>query len=136
MSSDSEEAEQLAPGTIPAKDYDYLLSMPLWSLSAEKVEDLATQMKNKKDTHDQLEALHIHVLWERDLDALSAALDKQEELDEKDRRAHKGMRAEGRQGARGRGRKAAGSAAQRKAAGSTSGPKVLMKKATAINESQ
>ena len=77
-------------GEVPAKEYDYLLTMPLWSLSEEKVAELNRQLDEKKDDHDELDATHIHVLWERDLDALLEALDKQEAIDECDRLAHKG----------------------------------------------
>jgi DNA topoisomerase-2 len=42
--SDEEEKadadEQVAEGEISPKEYDYLLTMPLWSLSDEKVEEL------------------------------------------------------------------------------------------------
>ena len=78
--------------TVQAKEYDYLLTMPLWSLSEEKIEDLSKQMKNKKSEHDQLEKTHIYQLWDTDLNIFLNALDKQEELDEKDRLAHKGMK--------------------------------------------
>lgn len=64
--------------------------MPLWSLSEEKVAELNRQLDGKKDDHDELEATHIHGLWDRDLEALLEALGKQEDLDERDRLAHKG----------------------------------------------
>lgn len=51
-------------GAVPVKEYDYLLTMPLWSLSEEKVEELDTQRQNKKRDHDVLEATHIYNLWE------------------------------------------------------------------------
>ena len=38
--SDQGELEEVADGEINPKEYDYLLSMPLWSLSEEKVEEL------------------------------------------------------------------------------------------------
>lgn len=91
--------------------------MPLWSLSEEKVRDLTNQMKSRKDDHDELEASHIHTLWERDLDALLVALTKQEELDERDRLAHKGKIIQGSRTGRGRGKKTAKAA-----------PKTTMKK--------
>lgn len=34
------EQEEVADGEINPKEYDYLLSMPLWSLSEEKVQEL------------------------------------------------------------------------------------------------
>ena len=86
---------ELDEGAVAPREYDYLLSMPLWSLSEEKVLELEAQMKTKKDDQDTLEATHIHTLWDRDLDAFLAALRIQEEKDEKDRLAHKGMKASG-----------------------------------------
>lgn len=50
-------------GEVAPKEYDYLLSMPLWSLSEEKIEELAIAMNQKKDDHDNLEAMHFHQLW-------------------------------------------------------------------------
>lgn len=80
----------MADGEVPAKEYDYLLTMPLWSLSEEKVAELNRQLDEKKDDHDELDATHIHTLWDRDLDALLEALGEQEDKDERDRLAHKG----------------------------------------------
>ena len=40
--------EQLAPDEIPAKEYDYLLSMPVISLTEEKVEELQKLLNEKK----------------------------------------------------------------------------------------
>lgn len=36
------------PTSLSLKEYDYLLSMPMWSLSEEKVTDLGTQMLSKQ----------------------------------------------------------------------------------------
>jgi len=80
----------MADGEVPAKEYDYLLTMPLWSLSEEKVAELNRQLNDKKDDHDELDGTHIHTLWDRDLDALLEALGEQEDKDERDRLAHKG----------------------------------------------
>ena len=88
-----QEEEKVDEGEVAPKEYDYLLTMPLWSLSDEKVEELTTQMNNKKHDHDTLAATHIHTLWDRDLDAFLEALQKQEEIDERDRLAHKGLKA-------------------------------------------
>jgi hypothetical protein len=83
--------EEFAAGDINPSEYDYLLTMPLWSLSEEKIEELNKQMNNKKDDHDNLEATHIFKLWERDLEEFLVALSKQEDKDERDRLAHKGI---------------------------------------------
>lgn len=74
---------------ISPKEYDYLLTLPLWSLSQEKVAALKKQQNRKKEEYDELERTHIYQLWNRDLDNLLEALEKQEALDEKDRLAHK-----------------------------------------------
>ena len=39
---EAKEEEQVAEGEVPPKEYDYLLTMPLWSLSEEKVDELTT----------------------------------------------------------------------------------------------
>lgn len=120
--------EQVPEGETSPREYDYLLTMPLWSLSEEKIEELANQMNNKKDDHDQLEATHIHTLWERDLDAFELALTKQEELDERDRLAHKGAKIEAGKGGRGRAKKPLAAAPNKKAAQSGAAPKKTIKK--------
>lgn len=120
--------EQVPEGETPPKEYDYLLTMPLWSLSEEKIAELTNQMNNKKDDHDQLEATHINTLWGRDLDAFLAALTKQEELDEKDRLAHKSAKIEGGKGGRGRAKKPLAAAPNKKGAQSGAAPKKTIKK--------
>ncbi|KAF5676456.1 DNA topoisomerase II [Fusarium heterosporum] len=51
-----------------ARDYDYLLSMPIWSLTAERLEKLMLAIERKKAEHDELLALSEKDLWCRDLD--------------------------------------------------------------------
>jgi len=88
---DQEPEEELRDGDIPTKEYDYLLTMPLWSLSDEKIQELNKQASDKKDDHDTLEGTHIFKIWERDLESFLEALKKQEDKDEVDRLSHKGM---------------------------------------------
>lgn len=49
--------------------YDYLLSMPLWSLTAEKVEKLLKDKLDKENELDSLLKLTAKDLWNKDLDA-------------------------------------------------------------------
>lgn len=63
-------------GEVAPKEFDYLLSMPLWSLSKEKIEELTAQMNKKKDEHDMLEGTHIHQIWDKDLEDFLTALTK------------------------------------------------------------
>jgi DNA topoisomerase-2 len=90
-----EDEDMVEEGQIPAKEYDYLLTMPLWSLSDEKIKELNRQMDEKKDDHDQLDKTHVYTLWDNDLEDFLEALQKQEDKDERDRLAHKGVKNEG-----------------------------------------
>ncbi|KAK0391100.1 hypothetical protein NLU13_0602 [Sarocladium strictum] len=60
-----EEEENMEGG---ARDYDYLLSMPLWSLTLERLEKLKQAIANKKQEHDALEKKSEKDLWVDDLD--------------------------------------------------------------------
>ncbi|KAF7545687.1 hypothetical protein G7046_g9505 [Stylonectria norvegica] len=66
---DEDEAEGLDSG---ARDYDYLLSMPIWSLTAERLAKLKEAIAKKKAEHDELLALSEKDLWCRDLDDFMA----------------------------------------------------------------
>lgn len=86
--------DALAPGEVRPSEYDYLLTMPLWSLSEEKVEELIGQMNKKRQELETLRKTHIYELWNNDLDEFLAALEKYEEQEEKDRKAHKRQKGE------------------------------------------
>ncbi|EGX92916.1 DNA topoisomerase 2 [Cordyceps militaris CM01] len=64
-----------------ARDYDYLLSMPIWSLTAERLEKLLEAIAKKKAEHDELQAKSEKDLWCEDLDAFMAEWDKQVAID-------------------------------------------------------
>ncbi|CZT01064.1 probable DNA topoisomerase 2 [Rhynchosporium graminicola] len=51
-----------------ARDFDYLLGLPIWSLTHERVEKLKAQMIAKKEEHDTMEKLSEKDLWCKDLD--------------------------------------------------------------------
>ncbi len=57
------------------KGYDYLLSMKIWSLTMEKVNELVQQRDGKKSELDALACKTPEDLWLEDLDALEHALD-------------------------------------------------------------
>lgn len=61
--------------------YNYLLSMPLWSLTAERVEQLGKQRDGKQADKDEMEATTGKELWLKDLDNLEQALTKNEEME-------------------------------------------------------
>jgi DNA topoisomerase-2 len=56
-----------------ARGYDYLLSMPLWSLTAEKVEQLRNELRTKETELQALLATSPKQLWTTDLDAFLEA---------------------------------------------------------------
>jgi len=61
-----EDEEEEDAGT---RDYDYLLSMPIWSLTAERYKKLLEQVAEKQKELAAMKAVHPADLWERDLDA-------------------------------------------------------------------
>ncbi|KAK1752097.1 DNA topoisomerase 2 [Echria macrotheca] len=65
-----------------ARDYDYLLSMPIWSLTLERLEKLKNQIAAKKAEYDELEALSEKDLWCKDLDEFTAEWETQLKLDD------------------------------------------------------
>ena len=56
------------------RGYNYLLSMPLWSLTQERVDKLRKERDGKADELDALRALSPAALWLRDLDQLESVL--------------------------------------------------------------
>ncbi|KAL1871029.1 hypothetical protein VTK73DRAFT_2338 [Phialemonium thermophilum] len=79
--NDDEETEEVEEDQETASDFDYLLSMPLWSLTFEKLERLQAQIAAKKAEYDELEALSEKDLWCRDLDDFAAEWENQLKLD-------------------------------------------------------
>ena len=71
------------------KDYDYLLSMPLWSLTKEKVEDLQRQQAAKETELREVLATEPADFWRRDLEQLLQKLSEHERAEDDDRRASK-----------------------------------------------
>ncbi len=63
---------------VPAKEYDYLLRMPLWALTYEKVEELLAEKDAKQKRRDILSVKTESQLWEDDLDAFQEMLDSVE----------------------------------------------------------
>mmetsp|Transcript_77694 Transcript_77694/g.137624 ORF Transcript_77694/g.137624 Transcript_77694/m.137624 type:complete len:1519 (+) Transcript_77694:118-4674(+) len=68
-------------GGSERSDYDYLLGMPLWSLTFEKIEEIKKQLEIKRAELKVLQDTTEEMMWDKDLEALSKALD---ELDLKD----------------------------------------------------
>ncbi|KAJ6436459.1 DNA topoisomerase 2 [Purpureocillium lavendulum] len=66
-----------------ARDYDYLLSMPIWSLTAERLNKLNDDISRKKGEHDDLLAKSEKDLWCVDLDEFMVEWEQQLALDAK-----------------------------------------------------
>ena len=49
------------------KDVDYLLNMPLWNLTQDKISTLKNELKILQQLLIQLQTTHIHTLWKNDL---------------------------------------------------------------------
>ncbi|VDK31554.1 unnamed protein product [Taenia asiatica] len=67
-----------------AADYNYILGMPLWSLSKERKEDLLAQRDKKQAELATLMKKTNKDLWREDLDELEAAIKKYEAERQKD----------------------------------------------------
>lgn len=52
-----------------SKGYNYLLSMKLWKLTREEVENLKKQLASKEKELEVLQATTVKQMWESDLDA-------------------------------------------------------------------
>ncbi|EXJ86810.1 DNA topoisomerase II [Capronia epimyces CBS 606.96] len=68
---DEEEPEE-DDGPVDASAYDYLLSMPLWSLTQERVEKLLKQIGEREEEIDALMKKSKEDLWKHDLDEFIA----------------------------------------------------------------
>ncbi|KAJ3035696.1 DNA topoisomerase 2 [Rhizophlyctis rosea] len=64
--------------------YDYLLSMPIWNLTMEKVEKLKKEQEQRRQEVEVLSRRTINDLWRADLDTLLAQWDATEEQREQD----------------------------------------------------
>ncbi|KAF2969524.1 hypothetical protein GQX73_g4046 [Xylaria multiplex] len=64
-----------------SRGYDYLLSMPIWSFTQERLDRLKEQILKKKEEHDELQALSEKDLWCKDLDDFEEIWDNQLKLD-------------------------------------------------------
>ena len=65
-------------------DYDYLMSMPMWNLTQEKIDELCRKRDEKKQELEELKATTKEELWRRDLKEFLAKLDEVEEGERRD----------------------------------------------------
>ncbi|KAL7784854.1 DNA topoisomerase [Trichoderma ceciliae] len=73
---EEEEEEEDGDDNGGARDYDYLLSMPIWSLTAERLAKLKDAILRKKAEYDELEAKSDKDLWCEDLNGFEVEWEK------------------------------------------------------------
>ena len=61
---------------IEGGSYNYLLSMPIYNLTMEKIEELKNQKEEKETEYKTLENISIETLWVSELDKLEKEYDK------------------------------------------------------------
>ncbi|XP_077227115.1 DNA topoisomerase 2-like [Tasmannia lanceolata] len=66
---------------VKASDYEYLLSMPIGTLTLEKVQELLAQKEKLANEVEELKKVTPESLWRKDLDAFMVELDKQDKKD-------------------------------------------------------
>ena len=85
---DPEEQEQEADDIerdVAAKEFDYLLRMPLWNLTYERVEAIRKEYEEKVAELQALMKTKIEDMWRDDLDKFLVALGEYEDFEEKQR---------------------------------------------------
>lgn len=84
-SEENPNEEEEEEGAVKAREYDYLLSMPLWSLTLEKVSEL---LKNKEEKVKEIEILNKtdeKDIWQNDMAEFLRVLEDVEIKEEEDR---------------------------------------------------
>ncbi|ANQ06316.1 DNA topoisomerase 2 [Plasmodium coatneyi] len=75
-----EDNEEIIAG-ISVKDYDYLLSMPIFSLTLEKVEELIAQHKEKEKELEILRNITVETMWLKDIEKVEEAIEFQRNVE-------------------------------------------------------
>ncbi len=86
--SDSEEGESSEEFTeenseMSGKEYDYLLSMPLWSLTKERILKLSNDIVEKQAEIEEMLNTAARTMWDRDLNHLEEVLDENDKKEAK-----------------------------------------------------
>lgn len=82
-SSDFEISATASETAKAATDFDYLLSMPIWSLTMERVEKLRVQRDEKAKERDEMQSTDPKDIWRKDLENLELVLTHDEEAAKK-----------------------------------------------------
>nr|CAG4718231.1 unnamed protein product [Naegleria fowleri] len=76
--NEDENGEDDSENDVLTDGYNYLLSMPIWSLTAEKVKKLEKEKEDKQKEVETLESTKVEDIWLRELDEFLEHLDKLE----------------------------------------------------------
>jgi len=91
---DGQEGEALTPEEeVGPLGYKYLLSMKMWSLTDDRLQELKRKHEDKSEAIEELEGTSLGELWERDLQKLEQALDANDREDAKEAEAAARMAA-------------------------------------------
>ncbi|KAI9219108.1 DNA topoisomerase [Blastocladiella britannica] len=82
-----------ATTTLSITDYDYLLRLPLYSLTEERIAELAAQLANERSMLDRVLSQTPADMWDEDLDEFEAEYDALLEQHERDGKKSKGRAA-------------------------------------------
>jgi len=96
---DNQDQKEGSKGSaVKTKEFEYLLGMPLQTLTYEKVQELKKLKEEKVAEFQKLQKTTIESLWLSDLDEFEAALDESDRLDKEAEEAEKKIVAKKRDG--------------------------------------
>ena len=78
---DSDPVKKLSQGSSVGPDFEYLLNMPLWEITQEKIDELREEKEKKEQDLEDLRATPKEDLWRRDLEEFLTKLDEVEETE-------------------------------------------------------
>jgi len=81
VEEEEEGDEQEKKSAVSAKEYDYLLTMNLWTLTYERVEELKKQHREKDNELRILEATNCKDMWRQDIHELLKEIDIVERIE-------------------------------------------------------
>lgn len=95
LADEDEEMEHEEDAELGAADFDYLLGMPIWSLTKERIERLQKQIGEREVEVDTLSKLTPQDIWKKDLDDFihEWQFQLQDEADRQKKAAKMGRRA-------------------------------------------
>ncbi|XP_068188795.1 DNA topoisomerase 2-beta isoform X2 [Antennarius striatus] len=79
-------------GSLSGPNFNYILNMPLWCLTKEKVEELLKQRDQKRGELNNLQMKHPEDLWKEDLAVFIEELDKLEALEREELNSGKAIK--------------------------------------------